>query len=325
MIRTLMVNELGQLTYGGEEQVELWRQNKNVLLWLDIQSDGEGNRSAERELLASLGCHRLAIEDAMRDRHPPKLEEFDDHIYILYRGIARFDDELHYEAQSISFFIGKRLLISWHPLPSVAVNRLMDSNGAMHLQRSPAQLALRLMHASSGIYLENILTFEEHLSDLEDELLVRGSDEHMRQLMAYKSRLVKLRRVFNYHESITAELKTGDYELFSDREPGLEHNLIDLHDRFERLNSLASMFYDICGDLIDGYLAVTSHQLNNTMRVLTVITAIFVPLSFLAGLYGMNFDHIPELHMRYGYFMLLGTMLLIASGLLVWFRKLRWI
>jgi magnesium transporter len=202
---------------------------------------------------------------------------------------------------------------------------LLENNGAIQLQRSPAQLALRLMHASSGIYLEHILTFEDNLSDLEDELLLRGSDEMMRQLMSYKSRLVKLRRIFNYHESITAELRNGEYELFSDTQTGLEHTLTDLHDRFERLNSLASLFYDICGDLIDGYLAVTSHQLNNTMRVLTVITAIFVPLSFLAGLYGMNFENIPELHTHDGYFVLLGVMAATATSLLLWFRRLRWV
>ena len=85
------------------------------------------------------------------------------------------------------------------------------------------------------------------------------------------------------------------------------------------------VFYSICGDLIDGYISITSHQLNQTMRVLTVITAIFVPLGFLAGLYGMNFDHIPELHMKGGYFVLLAVMGTIAVGLLALFRKIRWL
>lgn len=325
MIRTLLVNALGHVFHGGEEQIAIWKSEPESRLWVDVQSEGHKNHSAEADLLISLGCHRLAIEDSQRDRHPPKLEDFDDHVFILYRGIARFDSQLNHEAQSLSFFVGARLLISYHPQDSIAVNHLLESNAAIQLQRSPAQLALRLMYTSAGIYLEHILTFEDNLSDLEDELLLHGSDEVMRQLMSYKSRLVKLRRIFNYHESITSELRNGEYELFSDTRTGLEHTLTDLHDRFERLNSLASLFYDICGDLIDGYLAVTSHQLNNTMRVLTVITAIFVPLSFLAGLYGMNFDNIPELHTHDGYFILLGVMAGIASGLLLWFRRLRWV
>jgi len=99
----------------------------------------------------------------------------------------------------------------------------------------------------------------------------------------------------------------------------------DLHDRFERLHSLVQMHYEICGDLIDGYLSITSHQLNATMRVLTIITAVFVPLGFLAGLYGMNFEFMPELKFHYGYYGLLGIMGIVAGGLLTFFRMKRWI
>jgi magnesium transporter len=85
------------------------------------------------------------------------------------------------------------------------------------------------------------------------------------------------------------------------------------------------MYYDICGDLINGYMSVTSHQLNATMRVLTVITALFVPLTFLAGIYGMNFEYIPELKFEHGYFTLLGVMSVISVGLIALFKKKRWL
>tara|TARA_R110001592_G_scaffold79102_9_gene236969 strand:- start:86 stop:1063 length:978 start_codon:yes stop_codon:yes gene_type:complete len=325
MIRTLMINGNGQASIGGEELVHDWRNDASSRLWLDLTSEGLEQHQAERQILLGLGCHALAIEDAQRDRHPPKLEVFDDHVFILYRGIARFDSQLHHKSQSISFFISERLLISYHPLPAESINRLMAGHGGIHLQRCPAQLALRIMHTSAGMYLEHVLAFEDQLSDLEDALHDQETDALMRQLMGYRSRLVKLRRIFNYHQSITDELKSSDLALFEQPDLGLDHTLNDLHDRFERLASLVSMFYDICGDLIDGYLAVTSHQLNNTMRVLTVITAIFIPLGFLAGLYGMNFEYIPELKLHNGYFILLGAMATLAVGLLAWFRKLRWL
>ena len=85
------------------------------------------------------------------------------------------------------------------------------------------------------------------------------------------------------------------------------------------------MYYDICGDLIEGYISITSHQLNKTMQILTVITAIFIPLGLLAGLYGMNFEYMPELSWRYSYFVLLGAMFLIASSLLILFKKIKWL
>ena len=99
----------------------------------------------------------------------------------------------------------------------------------------------------------------------------------------------------------------------------------DLRERLDRLLSLSQMYYDICGDLINGYMSVTSHQLNATMRVLTVITALFVPLTFLAGIYGMNFEYIPELKADNGYFILLGVMAVVSVVLLIVFKRKRWL
>jgi magnesium transporter len=321
VIRTILINAQGQISTGGAELIELWQQQPESRIWVDSQ---QPDAELELDILQAFGCHPLAIKDAVRDRHPPKLEEFSDHIFILYRGIAGFDAGLNYTGQSVSFFIGERFLLTRHPQAAQSIDRLMADNGGIYLQRSPAQLALKIMHTSAGIYLDNILVFEERLGDLEDELSEAGSDDHMRELMNYKSRLVKLRRTFNYHKNITDELRTGEYAFFPDDE-AMRHVINDLHDRFERLHSLAQMFYELCGDLVDGYISITSHQLNSTMRVLTVITAIFVPLSFMAGLYGMNFDYMPELKFKDGYFILLGCMGLLATGLMWLFRKKRWL
>ena len=85
------------------------------------------------------------------------------------------------------------------------------------------------------------------------------------------------------------------------------------------------MYYEICGDLVEGHISLSSHRLNNTMKILTLLNAIFVPLSFLAGLYGMNFDNMPELHHPAGYFIVLGLMATIATGMLLMFRRIRWL
>ena len=98
-----------------------------------------------------------------------------------------------------------------------------------------------------------------------------------------------------------------------------------LMERCERLLSLTSMFYELCGDLVEGYISISSHQLNNTMKILTIITAIFVPLSFLAGVYGMNFDNMPELHMEYGYFFALAIMGSTALTLFYIFKRKKWL
>ena len=104
-----------------------------------------------------------------------------------------------------------------------------------------------------------------------------------------------------------------------------DHELTDLSDQVGRSASLAELYYELAADLADAYLGLSSHRLNQVMRVLTVITVIFVPLSFLAGVYGMNFDNMPELHTRFGYYVLLGTMGLVVAVQIALFRRKRWL
>ncbi|MFM9269595.1 magnesium transporter CorA family protein [Halomonas elongata] len=321
MIRTLLLDADGHATLGGEELIAHWRESADSRIWIDLQGEG---MAREREMLEAFGCHPMAIDDAHRDRHPPKIEEFDDHTLILYRGISSFDDELDYVPQQMAFLLGERFLISLHPGQAMSVDRLFEREGEHLLGWSPEYVALRIMYISAGFYLDSLLAFETQLSDLEDALTNDGSDILMRRVIAYRSRLVKMRRIFNYHVGITQELIGHDYDHLPRANEETLHAINDVHERFERLLSLTQMYYDICGDLVDGYLSLSSYQLNGTMRILTVITAIFVPLSFLAGLYGMNFSYMPELSFRYGYFIVVGVMLTLMVSMLYLFRRKRW-
>jgi magnesium transporter len=323
MIKTMLISGQNIVEYGGVELVQNWRDNPTTRIWLDIT--GEPNVE-ETELLTSLGCHALAISDAQRERHPPKLELFKDYLFFLYRGIKEVKQGLEVDHLQINFFVGKRILISRHNQESLAINSLFNETGERFLQRSPVHLATRVFHNSCGFYIDLLINFESELEAIEDEFQLEGTDTMMRQITQFRSRLIKLRRTFNYHVNVGKALNSliddEDTDLITSAEI---HPTNDLNERLDRLLSLSQMYYDICSDLVDGYMSVTSHQLNATMRVLTVITAIFVPLSFLAGLYGMNFEYIPELKAENGYFILLGTMLTIATGLIVLFKKKNWL
>lgn len=321
MINTLWLQENGEKRLGGKEQIAQWQAAGSGYLWVDIHSE---NVSDEKALLFSLGCHPLAIEDAQRQRHPPKTETFDNQVLILYQDITGFDEDLNITKNSIALFAGHRLFISVRQGKSLSIQQHWNDPKA-NLLRHPPLLATQIMNYSVGRYLEAVLIFEERINDLEDAMQEHPSDEVMRSLIAYKSRLRKLKRTFSYHEGIARTLLQEPPALFTEVVPDIAHPLQDLFDRCERAHSLATMFYEICGDLIEGYLSLTSHMLNNTMRVLTVITAIFVPLTFIAGIYGMNFEYIPELKMHNGYFFVMGLMGLIGAGLLILFRKLKWL
>lgn len=322
MIRSMLTGKNGVTKVGGQELIDEWRTSSDSTLWLDIEAE---SLDAEKAILDGMNCHPLAIQDVQRPRHPPKIEEFGEYTFILYRGIANFTAELEHEAQTIGFFIGKNILISRHPKKSISIEKIFTESSDSLLKQGPGHLALRIMHTSAGLYLDALFEFEAHLSDIEDSLMTNGNDDLMRELVNYRSKLVKLRRLFNYHRNITDELRSEEYLALARSDDAMGHFITDLHDRFDRLYTMTEMFYSICGDLIDGYLSISSHQLNRTMQVLTVITAIFIPLGFLAGLYGMNFDHIPELHAKNGYYILLAVMGTIAVSLLAIFKKIRWL
>lgn len=309
--------------YGDESLIDAWRKDATNKLWIDFDCH---DREEEHLYLTKLGCHPLAISDAHRDRHPPKIEEFDDYIFMLYRGIYETGKDLVFDHLQISLFVGSNILITSHARKSISINKLFDEEGQKHLFKSPLTLGLRIFHYSCGIYLQQLFDFEEKLEAIEDKFQEGGDDKMMQEITLYQSRLTKLKRTFSYHRNIGEELKV----LVSDDDSLIihvsdQHTVTDVHERIERLLSLSQMHYDICSDLVNGYLSVASHQLNATMRVLTVITAIFIPLGFLAGLYGMNFEYIPELKVTHGYFYLLGFMAFIAVSLIVFFKKQRWL
>ncbi|WP_220464210.1 magnesium transporter CorA family protein [Colwellia sp. MB3u-70] len=323
MIKCMLISATKKTVFGSSELIKQWQENDDTTLWIDLDNV---ELEEEKRLLTQFNCHPLAINDALRERHPPKIELFNDYIFMLYRGIIANDDGLRFAHLQISMFIGKRVLITRHPQSSLAINELFAESSEKYLKRSPVHLALRLFHSSCGYYLKEMFSFEAELEKIEDDFQSSGNDKMMKQITSYRSQLVKIRRTFNYHVTMGERLKAyvddEDTDLITDKEI---HTVNDLRERLDRLLSLSQMYYDICGDLINGYMSVTSHQLNATMRVLTVITALFVPLTFLAGIYGMNFEYIPELKAANGYFILLGVMAVVSVVLLMIFKKKRWL
>ncbi len=319
MIRAILLSEQGQFNEGGAELIERWRQEANARLWLDIEDP-----QASVELLAELGCDESSIRDSLRKRHPPRVEQFEHYTFVLFRGIAALDEHLNLDAQQLGLWVGESILITIRRGQSVSIQHWWEQQRATQTLPAPGELALRLLYFASGRYLERLLQFEDQLGELEDGMLMEQSESEMRELVIYRSRLRKLRRIFNYHQRLAEEIWRGDCPLLGAGEDDSLPQRRDLFERCERLHSLCAMYYEICGDLVEGYISLSSHRLNHTMKILTIITAIFVPLGFMAGLYGMNFEYMPELGWKYAYFVLLSVMATLAGTMMFLFRRFKW-
>lgn len=321
-VRTRVVTGDGETIEGGADLLRKWQPHHGGQLWVDI----EGEISAEmHEQLLRLGCHEVAVTDISRERQPPKLHAFEGNTFILFRGIIQLGDDLVLQPQQIGFFVGDHYLVTIHRGESMSINRVWSESAEQAAHFPPGRLALQVMDYASSRYLERILEFEEHLGEIEDILLSRPSDRIMAELVGYRSELRKLRRIFNYHNRLMEQILQEQPRHLATGPDEYQHLWRVLADRCERLFSLTGMYYEICGDLVEGYISLSSHRLNNTMKVLTIITAIFVPLSFLAGLYGMNFENMPELKWSFGYQMIWLIMILTSGALLLYFKKKGWI
>lgn len=322
MIRALVTAQDSTIETGGLEVIEAWQANPSTPIWIDIQ----GELTPElKTLLRELGCDDLAITDSARQRHPPKVENFDNNGFILFRGIASITDKLELIPQQIGIWVGSNYLITVHRGTSVSVEHFLERKDIGRLLDTPALLAVKLLYFASGRYLEVLLETEERIGDLEDALLEEQSEAAMKELVSYRTRLRKLRRVFSYHLKIAEFVLNEDGDYLGAANDETQHMRRDLYDRCERLWSLSTLYYELCGDLIEGYISLNSYQLNNTMKILTIITAIFVPLSFMAGMYGMNFEYMPELKYRYAYFILLGAMVSVAGLMVYLFKRNKWL
>ncbi len=322
MIRTMLLTADGHYLTGGEELVQQWRDSHDGQLWLDIESEPTAEIKA---LLQSMACDPLAIKDGFRARHPPKVEHFDANTFILFRGISQLDDTLELVPQQIGLWVGEGYLITARRGHSVSITQYWGRESELGLLRRPGILAVRILHYACGRYLEKLLSFEDQLAELEDGLRTESSEKDMKELAGYRARLQRLKRIFSYHKAMSEQIWQDSGPFLAPGEDDTRHERRDLYDRCERLHSLCQMYYEICGDLIEGHISLSSHALNQTMKVLTIISALFVPLTFMAGIYGMNFEHMPELGWRYSYFVLLGVMAVLATVMLVIFRRVRWL
>ena len=306
--------------YGGNELVLRWQRSADSIIWLDIDRDDADDAA----LLEQFDIHPLAVQDALRPRHPPKIERFDGYFFILLKGLSTDSSDIDFDAIQLSLFVGKRFLVSRHTEPSSSANWLFEAlQGNPELMANgPGALALRISNRLSRRYVEILLQLEPRLDDIEEEMFEHPDDELLAELTRYKSRLRKLTRIANYHQQIALTLRSTDDPVF---DATLTHEIVDLFEQVERTRSLANLYYQISTDLTDGYLGISSHRLNRVMQILTIITVIFVPLTFLAGIYGMNFRYMPELESRYGYFVIIGIMLVVAIAQLVYFRRKRWL
>jgi len=307
---------------GGLELLDEWQVLSGSWVWVDIS--GAPDEVENKLLTERFGVPKLAIQDAHRDRHPPKMEIIDQMVFVIMRDLLGTSESHEPLVAQLSMFMGEKFLLTRHRDTVPAVESVFQTvqQQSNTLDPGPAHVTYRLIRRIIDNYTPVVLEFEERLADLEDEVFERPSDDVIETLTRYNRSLKRLRRHLAYQRDVAAQLHRPSSTMPVKLN---RHEFNDAFENLERLASLCQLNQELAVDLLNTHLSLLSHRLNQVMRVLTITTVIFLPLALLAGVYGMNFQFMPELSWHYGYFGVLTAMVAIATGLAVIFKRKGWL
>jgi magnesium transporter len=269
--------------------------------------------------------HPLVLEDILEVGQRPKVEDYDDYLYIVLNSIRPAAEGEELVADEISLVLGPHYLLSFYAgdgdIYAPVRERLLQGKGRIR-KLGADYLAYALIDLVVDNYFIELEKFGDQVESLEDEVVAQPSPQTLRDVHRFKNDMIMLRKSLWPLREVIARLERRESPLISE---SLGNYFRDVYDHTIIAIDTVETYRDILSGMLDIYLSSMSNRLNQIMKVLTIIATIFMPLTFITSLYGMNFKYIPELQWEYGYYMALGVMLVIAGSMLEYFRKKHWL
>ena len=316
----IMLHQGKSTQVGGKELLQQWKADPDSWIWVDLHEEAVDEEHLF--LTQEFSLDPIAISEAQRNRHPPSFEAFKDYIYLLLKPLDAESDSLDFNTLQLAMFAGERFLVTRHSKESPYLAKLWNSlEQDSSVEHSPLSVMAAMSRRVAQRYGKVLLDLEQRLDVIEDELFDSSSDKLMKELVGYNTGLRKMHRILTYYVDVFEEL----HQQLQTTNNRYLKEFSDIYSLIERFNSLSSVYQNVITDLIEAYISLNGHRLNQIMKVLTIVTVIFVPLTLMVGIYGMNFENMPELKSENGYYILLTTMSSIALVMLFLFRKVRWL
>ena len=293
--------------------------------WIDLSAPTQ--EEYERILVDAFHFHPLAIDDAINDVHVPKIDDYGSYLYLVVHTFSLGAERMDIDSDEMDVFLGPNYLITSHKNHSAVIEKLwtVEYHEEHGLTRGPAMLLYELLNTQLDDYVPILDTFEDQVEELGDIIFTSSPKEVNRMLneiLTAKTSALRLRRILMPQREVLSRLARIDYAAVPASAQIYFH---DVYDHVLRLTDMVDSMRDLVNSTITTYLTVTNNRLNEIMKVLTVISTIFMPLSFLAGVYGMNFRHMPELGWAWAYPFTWLAFVAIAAAMLTFFRRRRWL
>lgn len=262
--------------------------------------------------------HPLAIEDCLHNLQRPKLDYYDDFTFFVVHAI----NKVSMEKEELDIFLSDHYIVTFHKMAIQELEPTWDRlKTGMKAETDQFLIVYEMIDKLVDNYFPTVYKIEDGLNEIEDNTKNKSMEHLMDELFDIRANLLQLRHtVYPMRDLLYRMLNSHHLEGITTR----REYFADIYDHLLKLSEMIDSNREMTTDIRDSYLALYTHQTNRIMQILTVITTIFMPLTFIAGLYGMNFKYMPELNWHYSYFVVLGAMVVIAVSMFMWFRRKGW-
>jgi magnesium transporter len=291
--------------------------------WINV--DGIHEIDQIEALANRFGLHPLVQEDILDTEHRPKFENYDDYIFLVLKMLQFNGEHGEISTEQVSLILGPNYVISFQERQGDVFDAVRERLrlGKGRIRRMGADyLAYALLDSIVDSYFAILEKIGDEIEILEEELVTDPGKETMARIHHFKREMILLRRSIWPLREVVSGLQREESPLVTE---GVGLYLRDVYDHTIQVIDTVETFRDIISGMLDLYLSSVSNRMNEVMKVLTIIATIFIPLTFFAGIYGMNFEYMPELHWKYSYPLLWLLMVGSAAGMLVFFRRKKWL
>jgi magnesium transporter len=312
----------GRVTRQVAEIDPAWlKSGSGAFVWVDLANATE---SEARLLTDVFHFHELAIEDALKEIQTPKIESYGDYLYLILHGIDFEAAQHRFATHEIDIFLSAQYLVTVHDGFSRSVAHLLEvcPRHDFVLAEGPAALLHRIVDAMVDNYRPEVDELDQRLDEVETAVFERPTPDQVRTILSLKRDVSSLRRVVTPQRDVVSRLARREYELISET---LSYRFRDVYDHLVRIVDEANLFHDRVTGLLDAHLSFTSNRLNEVMKTLTIISTIFLPLTVLTGMFGMN---VALLHFPGGdaaQFWWIAAIMVVIAGSMYWlFKRANW-
>lgn len=302
-------------------------ENRQGLLWVDFVSEAP---ETCLPILQRFGFHPLAIDDALQETHVPRLDDWVDYLYIVlnYMSVTNSENGWNSHVDELDIFLGENYIITHHDNPITAIQETWNSceRDLRNVQGGADHLLYRITDFLVAEYMPMVEKIDDAIDQVEDQIFDRPSPRTLEKLFALKRVLLAMRRILLPQREVLNKLARDDYRVIDPR----DHVFFrDVYDHLVRLHDINESLRDLVGGALDTYLSVINNRMNEIMKTLTIITVLFMPLTFLTGFFGMNFfessGNLQSWTTNPVFYLTLAITIIMPIVMYMWMRRRTWI